>query len=124
MPDTRSTVGQLAEQIRSKNAGPFWTTIDIFLRNDEDYERLLATHLLTPECLGRVYHVKPDRVQIFEIPRLRAVKISYPRLVTAGSFDDRDLHAGQQHLPLSRLALPPASDRQRTPPATISAANG
>jgi hypothetical protein len=34
------------------------------------------------------------------------VKISFPRPVTAGSFEDRDLHAGQQHVPLAGLRLP------------------
>ena len=31
---TQQTLGTLAGQIRSKNAGPFWVTIDIFLRNE------------------------------------------------------------------------------------------
>jgi hypothetical protein len=31
--------------------------------------------------------------------------------VTAGSFEDRDLHAGQQHVPLAAQPLPDSSPR-------------
>lgn len=106
MPDLAPTVGSLADEIRAKNAGPFWLTLDIFLRRDEDYELLIASGVLTPDCLSGLYGVPADQVQIFELPLLRAVKISFPRAVTAGSFDDRDQHAGQQHLPLRNLPLP------------------
>jgi hypothetical protein len=37
------------------------------------------------------------------------VKISFARPVTAGSFEDRDLHAGQQHVPLAAVALADSS---------------
>jgi hypothetical protein len=100
------TVGQLAERVRAKNAGPFWMTLDIFLKSEVDYQHLLATQVLTPDTISALYRVEPDRVLIFEIPRMLAVKISFPRPVVAGSFEDRDLHAGQHHLPLANLSLP------------------
>ena len=50
--------------------------------------------------------VDPGTVKCFEIPGILAVKISFPRPVTAGSFEDRDLHAGQQFVPLAALLLP------------------
>ncbi len=110
MPKTPMTIGQLAEEVRSKNAGPFWTTLDIFLQTDEDYRFLIASNVLTPECIGRLYQVKPAGVQIFYLPGLRAIKISFPRAVTAGSFYDRDQHAGQQHIPLANLSVPTSRD--------------
>jgi hypothetical protein len=39
-------------------------------------------------------------------PEIRAMKFSMPRPVVAGSFEDRDLHAGQQHVPLALLRIP------------------
>ena len=75
MPDLAPTVGSLADEIRAKNAGPFWLTLDIFLRRDEDYELLIASGVLTPDCLSGLYGVPADQVQIFELPLLRAVKI-------------------------------------------------
>jgi hypothetical protein len=39
------------------------------------------------------------------LPEIKAVKFSMPRAVVAGSFEDRDLHAGQQYLPLATLPI-------------------
>jgi hypothetical protein len=39
------------------------------------------------------------------MPELRVVKVSFPRPVTQGSPFDRDMHAGQQHVPMLGLAL-------------------
>jgi hypothetical protein len=34
------------------------------------------------------------------------MRFSMPRAVVAGSFEDRDLQAGQQYLPLAMLPIP------------------
>jgi hypothetical protein len=106
MPDRMATLGELADQIRSKNAGPFWVTLDVFFKNAPDYELVTSAGMLSPQAIGRLYQVDPGSVKYFELPALHAVKISFPRPVTAGSFEDRDLHAGQQHVPLAGLPLP------------------
>ena len=31
------TLGEVATIVRSKNAGPFWVTIDVFVGSDADY---------------------------------------------------------------------------------------
>jgi hypothetical protein len=100
------TLGELADQVRSKNAGPFWITLDVFFRNAQDYEFVTGSGILSPQAIGRLYLVDPASVKYFQLPALHVVKISFPRPVTAGSFEDRDLHGGQQHVPLAALALP------------------
>jgi Domain of unknown function (DUF4387) len=105
MPD-RVTLGELAAQVRSKNAGPFWITLDVFFASEPDYRLVTASAMLAPQVIGRLYQVDPAAVRYFELPGILAVKISFPRPVTAGSFHDRDLHAGQQHVPLASLLLP------------------
>jgi hypothetical protein len=109
------TVGELAAEVRAKNAGPFWITLDVFLNTDQAYERLVGSRTITPESVAALYHVDPAGVEIFEIPSLRAIKISFPRAAPAGSFDDRDQHAGQQHVPLAALRIP-------SPPAATALA--
>ncbi len=101
MADAPLTVGQLADEVRSKNAGPFWLTLDVFLASVADYQALIASEVITPAQISRLYEVDADTVQIFQLPHIRVVKISFPRAVPAGSFMDRDQHAGQQHVPLS-----------------------
>ena len=106
MPDGALTLGELADQVRSKNAGPFWITMDVFFGSEPDYTFVTTSGVLSPQAIGRLYQVGPATVKYFQLPGILAVKISFPRRVTAGSFDDRDLHAGQQYVPLAGLALP------------------
>ena len=99
------TLGSVADLIRSKNAGPFWMTLDIFCGTDADYEAVAAPGTIEPRNIADLYGVAPDDIRIFHLPNLRAIKVSFPRPVTQGSFTDRDIHAGQQHTPLTRLTI-------------------
>ena len=106
MPDTNDTsrtLGDLALEVRSKNAGPFWMTLEAFMPDERTYR--IADALITQDLIAGLYHVAPDTVQIFRIPALNVVKISFPRPLAQGSLHDRDLHAGQQHVPLAGLQL-------------------
>ena len=55
--------------------------------------------------IARLYHVDASTVRIYLLPALRAIKISFPRPTAQGGVHDRDLHAGQQHVPLLSLHL-------------------
>lgn len=100
------TIGDLATLVRSKNAGPFWLTLDVFCDTDAAYTAVAAPDVITPQHIADIYHTDPETVRIFRIHDLRVVKISFPRPIVQGAIADRDMHAGQQHLPLSRLACP------------------
>jgi hypothetical protein len=104
MPDAPVTLGNLALEVRSKNAGPFWMTLEAFMPDDHGYR--LADALITTELISELYHVPPASLQIFRIPDLRVVKVSFPRPVTQGSLHDRDMHAGQHHVPLANTVVP------------------
>ena len=109
MPDTNDTphtLGDLALEVRSKNAGPFWMTLEAFMPNEETYR--VAAAIITRDLITELYHVAPDTVQIFRIPALNVVKVSFPRPLAQGSLHDRDMHAGQHHVPLAGLVLPVA----------------
>lgn len=102
-----SKLGAIARRIRSKNAGPFWVTIDVFLDCDEDYETVAADGVVTAQRMAMLFGADEDLVKIFRLPNLRVVKISYPRLAAQGSVADRDVHAAQQYIPLLELDLRP-----------------
>jgi Domain of unknown function (DUF4387) len=101
MPDAHRTLGDLALEVRSKNAGPFWMTIEAFMADDRTYR--IADELITAELISELYHVPPASVQVFRIPDLRVVKVSFPRPLIQGSLHDRDMHAGQHHVPLANI---------------------
>ena len=99
------TIGDVASLVRSKNAGPFWITLDVFCDNDGAYDLVSAPGVVTQPAIARLYRVDPASVRVYHLPELRVVKVSFPRRQPQGSVDDRDMHAGQQHVPLSRLPL-------------------
>jgi hypothetical protein len=99
------TVGSLAELVRSKNAGPFWQTIDIFFSTDENYRFVAENQSLDADTIARLYQVAPDAIRIYRLPDIRVVKISFPRPTKQGGIHDRDMHSGQQHVPMSQLVL-------------------
>jgi Domain of unknown function (DUF4387) len=101
----RPTIGDVAELVRSKNAGPFWQTLDVFLPDDHSYDLVAASPAIDEQRIGDLYGVDPAGVQIFRLPAIRVVKISFPRPTSQGGVDDRDMHAGQQHVPLAQVEL-------------------
>ncbi|WP_062354344.1 DUF4387 domain-containing protein [Herbidospora yilanensis] len=101
-----TTLGELALEVRSKNAGPFWVTMELFMRTAEDYTTVADQGFINEQVVGGLYGVDPATVQIFRIPALNVVKISFPRRVAQGSLHDRDIHAGQHHVPLAALVPP------------------
>jgi len=99
------TVGDLALEVRSKNAGPFWVTMEVFLRDAAGYAVVADPSFLNERVVERLYGVAAATVHIYRIPALNVVKISFPRPVPQGSPRDRDIHAGQHHVPLALLPL-------------------
>lgn len=99
-------VGDLALEVRSKNAGPFWVTMELFMRDAAGYAIVADPTFLDGPVIARLYGVAADTIQIFRLPDLNVVKISFPRPVPQGSLYDRDVHAGQHHVPLALLPLP------------------
>ncbi|MBM2614048.1 DUF4387 domain-containing protein [Actinoplanes sp. LDG1-06] len=105
MTDAR-TIADLAVEVRSKNAGPFWVTMELFMRDAAGYALVADPAYLDASMVARLYGVPADTIQIFRLPALNVVKISFPRPVSQGSLRDRDIHAGQHHVPLALYPLP------------------
>ena len=83
--------------IRSKDAGPFMLTIDLFFEGRAAYDAFAAAEVFTAESVGNLYGVAPASVDIYNIPDIDAVKISFPRPVVSGDFGDTDITGGQQY---------------------------
>jgi hypothetical protein len=97
-------LSDLAEVIRSKNAGPRRLTLDVMFASDADYQRVVQSPALSPETIGRLYRVPADLVAVIPYPRGRAIKITLPR-DTAGDPGDRDVYGAQQHTPLLSIEI-------------------
>ncbi|MHC3472591.1 DUF4387 family protein [Streptomyces sp. 7R007] len=99
-------LSDFALEIRSKNAGPFWVTMEAFMKDSAAYAIAADEAFLNEKVVADLYKVDAAQVQIFRIPDLNIVKISFPRPVAQGSLRDRDIHAGQHHVPLALLSVP------------------
>lgn len=96
-------LGALVEKVRSKNAGPFWLTIDIFCGNSAAFDRVSKS--LSSERVAAVYGVAPDVLKRFDIADLNVVKFSLPRPVVQGTRADRDMHGAGWAVLLEELDL-------------------
>ena len=96
-------LGAIAEKVRSKNAGPFWVTIDIFCGGPAAYERV--SEGLRTARVASLFDTPEDRVKRFDIPALNVVKFSLPRPVVQGMRADRDMHGAGWAVLLSELEL-------------------
>jgi hypothetical protein len=86
-------LGDLVLKVRSKNAGPFWLTVDIFCGDADRFARVSAA-LDTGE-VARLFATPRQMLKRFDIADLAVVKISLPRPVVQGSRADRDMHGAQ-----------------------------
>ena len=91
--------------VRSKNAGPFWITADLFFRDAEVYAAYKADPALSAPSLAQRLGVPSEHVRVIEVPNLHIVKITYPRTHPQGWRDERDMHGGQQYVELLTLKL-------------------
>lgn len=96
-------LGHIAQKIRSKNAGPFWLTVDIFCGSAAAYERVVAG--LSTAKVAQVFAVDAPVLRRFDIPALNVVKFSLPRPVVQGVVADRDMHGAGWASLLAELML-------------------
>ena len=85
-----SSVAQTVQKVRSKNAGPFWLTIDIFCGSPAAYAQI--TENISTERIAILFQTTPDQIKRFDIAGLNVVKFSLPRPTVQGSRTDRDMH--------------------------------
>ncbi|MBL4811329.1 MAG: DUF4387 family protein [Rhodobacteraceae bacterium] len=77
-------------KVRSKNAGPFWLTIDIFCGSTEAFATVSAR--LKTAQIAAAFGVDPSVLKRFDIANLNVVKFSLPRPQVQGAAADTDMH--------------------------------
>ena len=95
-----NTIESTVKYIRSKNAGPFWLTIDAFCNNVEDTERVAAAFENNRAKIAADFQVKSEDLQIYCLKNIFVAKISLPRVPIEGSRNERHIHGGQRYVSL------------------------
>ena len=96
-------VGERVKKIRSKNAGPFWITVDVFCGDESVYADMCKR--LDGPRIAKLYRVPLESLQRFELPELHVIKFSFPRGIVQGDRFDRDMHGAQMSVLLEELPL-------------------
>lgn len=98
-------LSEVCRYIRSKNAGPFWITVDISFPDRDSFDRYADSPFLQAPAIGALFMVDSTQVKCFKVPDLAVVKISYPRARPQGGTIERDMHGGQQYIRLLDVEL-------------------
>jgi hypothetical protein len=94
-----------ASFVRSKNAGPFTITIDLFFPDSDTLDRAWRSASLSAEKIAALYGTAAETVRRFRVDEAMAIKISMPRPIVAGDVGDTDVAGGQQFLPLLNVEI-------------------
>ena len=92
-------LGDRVLKVRSKNAGPFWVTVDVFCGTPDVFEQVRRE--LRTEAVAALFQQPSQLVKRFDI----ADQISFPRPVVQGARTDRDMHGAQWAILLAELDL-------------------
>lgn len=95
----------LADVLRSKNAGPLTLTIDVMFEDKDKYERVVRSGVINQKKISALYNVDENDVQIIEYGIVNTIKISFPRKHVSGSLLDDDVYGCQQHRPVAEIVV-------------------
>ena len=92
---------EIANVIRSKNAGPYELTLDVMLKDDATFQKLQADNAINKEVIAMLYKIPlEDVLSIVYFPNARAIKATIVRPMPSGALGERDVYGAQQHAPL------------------------
>lgn len=98
-------VREVCRHVRSKNAGPFWVTFDLFFDGPENFRKYAMSAALGPRLFASLYGADADLVKRIPVESLNMVKISYPRPQPQGWMGERDMHQGQSFARLLNVEI-------------------
>lgn len=96
----------IANVIRSKNAGPFELTLDVMLKDAEIFEKLRKADIINRKMIAGLYRIpEEDVISIVYFPNAKAVKATIVRPLPSGALGERDVYGAQQHAPLMNFTF-------------------
>lgn len=96
----------LAQVLRSKNAGALLCTLDMMFEDEETYRRVRDSGAINVQRIAELYGVSDNEVSIIPYDVAYAIKVTIPRLARSGDPEDSDIYGAQQHAPLLDIEIP------------------
>lgn len=98
---------ELADIVRSKNAGPYRITLDVMFSDKDRYERVRDSNAISPESVAGAYGLDVSQISsFFRIDHALAIKVTITRPRAQGAAGDGDMYGCQHHVPLMNIAVP------------------
>jgi len=89
-------LADIAQFIKSANAGASQLTFDIGFSDAQTYRRVIASDSIRRDIIARLYRVPPEDVEIYPYDPAAVIKITIPRREIAGGIAERDFDGVQQ----------------------------
>ena len=97
---------EIANTIRSKNAGIHFLTFDIIFEKGEDYEKVKKSGAIHRKMISEIYKVPEEKVVgFYEYDPGLAIKATIERPLVSGDVGDSDIYGCQQYAPLMELEI-------------------
>ena len=97
---------ELATVVRSKNASPFITTLDLFFENKANYLLVKESGVLTIERIATLYKLLvEDVLGVWFVDDCQGVKISILKHYPSDHPLSTDLYGAQQNAPLLDIEI-------------------
>jgi len=90
-------------KIRSKNAGPFWLTLDIFCFDEDNF--IYVRDQLATATIAALFQTDEAQIKRFDIRDLQVIKFSLPRPHIQGTPEDTDMHGAAYAALLEELDI-------------------
>ena len=100
-------LGEIADVVRSKNAGIHYVTIDVMFAERDTFVAVRESGDLSAGVVADAYGLAAEDVRFFIYEPGLAFKATLPRQAVAGSLRDADLYGAQQHAPLLDVEITP-----------------
>jgi hypothetical protein len=100
------TLRQLAQTVKSANAGASWLTFDIVFADVERLQAVWDTQVVGAALFARLYQLDADSVRVFRCDAINTIKVTIPRRSGMGGPDETDFDGVQQFAPLLDIDVP------------------
>tara|TARA_R100001143_G_scaffold63539_1_gene71474 strand:- start:1042 stop:3090 length:2049 start_codon:yes stop_codon:yes gene_type:complete len=102
-----ATLQELANVVRSKNAGINELTFDMLFKSEESYQAALRSGVFSREAIAQLFQLQHEEViGTYRYDPVRAIKFTLIRPLVSGAKGERDVFGAQQHARLLGLQIP------------------
>lgn len=95
---------EIADVIRSKNAGPYELTFDILFKSAEWFEKVKNSGVINKNFISSLLCIPEANVlDIINFQPAAAIKITIKRSIVSGDIGETDVYGAQQHAPFLKV---------------------